>query len=173
VAAVGNAHDAEGSDLGPRGTRPGARDPRVRQRPSPAQHLVFVSDAGPWGAWRSRELMPPGDDGWVVAPSWLPPPAGDRVTPARREAVPWARRRRSGALPPGAGPTVEDAASRALSRARAETRPEVPTAPLRRHAVLRRPDRRYRGLATGGPAPRRWRSAVGCPTPAPPSVLPA
>jgi hypothetical protein len=98
VASSAQAHGAEGTALGPMGTRRCDLAPRVRQRPSQATPLRVVSDAGPCGDWLSRDLMHKGDAGWVVAPARLPNKAGDRVTTDRRDAVPRARRARAGAL---------------------------------------------------------------------------
>jgi hypothetical protein len=63
VAYVAKAHDAEVVFLGTFGTRHGAIDPLIRQRPATAQPLLFVYEAGPWGSWRSRDLTQKGDDG--------------------------------------------------------------------------------------------------------------
>jgi transposase len=60
---------------------------------------------------------------------------------------------------------------RALTRGRAETRSALQAAQLRRQAFWLRPDSRSPGRATWRPAPRRWLSAVVCPTPAPHIVL--
>ncbi len=51
VASVAKNPDAEVSYLGSLGTRHGAIDPRIRQLPSKAPHLVFVDEAGPCGSW--------------------------------------------------------------------------------------------------------------------------
>jgi transposase len=96
VASVAHDHGAEVTDLGTLGTRQGAMDQRIRQRPSKAQHLLFVSEAGPCGSWLSRYLMTKGDDCWVVAPALIPQKPGDRVKTARRDALPLARLARSG-----------------------------------------------------------------------------
>jgi transposase len=96
----------------------------------------------------------------------MPNKAGDRVKTDRRDAVQLARLRRSGDLTPVDVPNVEDAAIRELSRAREDTLRDLKAAQLRRKACLLRHDIRYTGRATGGPAHRRWLSAVGCPTPA-------
>ena len=137
-ADVVTDHDAEVISLGPLGTRPCDRDQLVRTRPSTATPLVFVSAAGPGGSWLSRSLTPNGADGWVVAPAVIPKKAGARVNTGRRDAVPWARLMRSGDLPPVDVPTVDDAAMRDLSRARAETRHALQTATLRLNALRRR-----------------------------------
>jgi transposase len=143
----------------------------VRQRQATAQHLVFIDAAGPCGDWRSRDLTHTGQVGGVVAPSFMPHTAGDRVNTDRRDAVPLARLLRSGDLTPVDVPAGADAASRDLSRAREETLHELKTAKLRLHALLLRPDSRSTGRAPGGPAPLRWLSAVVGPTPAPPIVF--
>src|SRR6185295_6795990 len=104
VASVANDHDAAGLSLGPWGTRPGALAPLLRQRPSQANPLVFVSAAGPWGAWLSRSLTPQDALCGVGAPAFMPHKAGARGPTARRDALPLARRMRSGDRPPGSGP---------------------------------------------------------------------
>jgi transposase len=96
----------------------------------------------------------------------MPTKAGDRVTTDRRDAVPLARLARAGERPAVAVPTVDDDAMRALTRARADARSDCQEAPCRLPAVLLRHDLRYPGRATWNPAPLRWLSAVGCPTPA-------
>ena len=171
MADVVNDHDAAVIDLGTIGTRPCDIDPRVRQRPSTATHLVFVDEAGPCGSWRSRDLTQTGDDGWVVAPALIPQTAGDRVNTARRDAVPWARLRRSGDRTPVDVPHVEDDAMRDLSRARDETRHALKTAQCRLTACLRRHDLRSSGRATGSPTHRHWLSEVVGPTPRAPKRL--
>jgi transposase len=102
----------------------------------------------------------------VVAPSRVPQKAGDRVTTDRRDAMPLARRARSGDLPVVDGPTVEDEAIRDRTRAREETRSALQDAKFRRTAFFRRHDLRCPGRAHGSPAHLRWRSAVVGPTPA-------
>jgi transposase len=57
------------------------------------------------------------------------------------------------------------------SRAREETSSARTDATCRLNAFWRRHEIRYGGRAHGNPAHRRWRSAVVCPTPAPPSVF--
>jgi hypothetical protein len=104
----------------------------------------------------------------VVAPSRLPQTAGDRVNTARRAAVPRARLRRSGDLTPVDGPTVEDAAIRDLSRARAEASGALKAAQCRLNAFRLRHDSRDPGRATWSPAQLRWLSEVVCPPPAQP-----
>jgi transposase len=101
-----------------------------------------------------------------VAPSLIPKKAGDRVQTDRRDAVQLARLARSGALPAGYVPKVEDEAIRDRSRAREETISERTAAKFRLHAFLLRPDIRYVGRATWPPAHLRWRSEVVGPTPA-------
>jgi transposase len=170
VAYGAQEHGAEVPDLGPMGTRQCALEPLGRTRPSPATQLVLVYDAGPCGAWRSRSLRHQGHDCWVGAPSLLPHKAGDRVHTARRDAGQLARLARSGDLTAVSVPTVADEAMRARSRARAETRSALTDAKFRLNACWLRHDLRSTGRATGGPAPRRWLSAVICPPPAPPLV---
>jgi transposase len=117
--------------------------------------------------------MNKGDDGWGVAPSLLPQKPGDRVTTDRRDAVPLARRARSGALPAVDVPKVEDDAMRALSRAREEALSDRNDATCRLKALWLRQDIRDVGRANGGPAHLRWLAEVVCPTPAPPIVFQA
>jgi transposase len=171
VASVAQEHGAEVSDLGPLGTRQGAIDPLVRQRPSKAHHLLFVYAAGPCGDWLSRSRTKTGYDCWVVAPSLIPHKPGDRVKTDRRDAVPLARLARSGDRTAVYGPKVADDALRALTRARAEAISDRPDAPFRLQAFWLRHALRSPGRAHGGPAPLRWRSDVVCPTPTPPSVF--
>ena len=101
VAYVAQDHGADVTYFGSIGTRQSALDPLIRTMPSQAPHLIFLYEAGPCGSWLSRSLQKKDDDGWVVAPSLLPTKAGDRVTTARRDAVPLARLARSGDLPSG------------------------------------------------------------------------
>jgi hypothetical protein len=54
VASVAREHDAEVVSLGPIGTRQCDIDHLVRTPHAKAQHLVFVSEAGPCGSWRYR-----------------------------------------------------------------------------------------------------------------------
>jgi hypothetical protein len=51
VVYVAQAPGADVTSLGTRGTRQGASDQRLRQRPSTATHLLLVSAAGPCGSW--------------------------------------------------------------------------------------------------------------------------
>ena len=171
VAYGAQAPGAEVPDLGTMGPRQGARDHRIRKRPSHAHQLRFVYDAGPWGSWLSRSLSHQGYDCCVVAPSVMPPQPGDRVTTDRRDAVPWASLARSGDLPAGSVPSVADAAMRERTRARAEALRDRQDATWRRNALWLRHDRRDTGRAHGGAAPLRWLSEVVGPTPAPPLVL--
>jgi transposase len=112
-----------------------------------------------------------GYDCWVVAPSLIPQQAGDRVKTGRRDAGQRARLARSGDLTPVDGPTVDDEASRDLTRARDDTLSELKAATLRLNAFGLRHDRRSTGRATWGPAHPRWLSAVVWATPAPPLVF--
>ena len=173
VAYVAKDHDAAVIALGTCGTRQGDIAPLVRQRQSKATQRVFVDAAGPWGAWRARSLTTKADGGGVVAPSLMPTKAGDRVTTDRRDARQLARLRRSGDLPPVYGPAVDEAAMRALRRARAETLRDLQAATGRLKAVVLRHAIRSPGCAPWPPAPLRWRSEGRCPTPAQPLVLQA
>ena len=165
-AYVAKDHAAAVVPLGTFGTRPCDIDKRMRKLQAQATHLVFVYEAGPGGSWRYRSLMQRGSVCWGVAPSWMPPRAGDRVNPDRRDAMPLARRMRSGDLPPVDVPAVDAAARRALRRAREETLRELQAAKGRRKAFWLRPDIRSTGRAHWRPAHLRWRSEVGWPTPA-------
>ena len=173
VAYVATAPDAEVLSLRTFGPRPCDRDTLMRKLPSKAQHLVCVDAAGPGGSWLSRYLTTTDDVCWVVAPSLMPPRAGDRGTPDRRDALHLARLRRSGDLTPVSVPAVDEEASRDLRRAREETRRALKAATLRRKAFLLRHDIRSPGRAHWSRAPLRWLSEVGCPTPAQPIVLQA
>ena len=166
VASVAQDHGAEVMVLGAIGTRQGDLDHLIRQMPSTAKHLIFVSEAGPWGSWLYRYLMKKGYDCWVVAPSLIPKKPGDRVTTDRRDAVQRARLARSGDLTVVSVPKVEEEAIRDLPRARADAISACKDAKFRLQAFLLRHDIRYTGRATWGPAHLRWLSEVGCPTPA-------
>jgi len=87
VADVAKEHAAAVVSLGTFGTRQCAIDTLMRQRPSKAQHLVFVYEAGPCGSWRYRSLTKKDDGCWVVAPSFIPTKAGDRGKTDRRDAM--------------------------------------------------------------------------------------
>ena len=114
VAYVAEAPQAAVIYLGSIGTRQCDLDQVIRKRQSTSQHLVLVSEAGPCGSWRYRDRTTKGHICWVVAPSLIPKQAGDRVQTTRRDAIPLARLRRSGALTPVDGPPVKDDALRAL-----------------------------------------------------------
>jgi transposase len=166
VAYVAQDHGAEVMDLGAIGTRQGALDPLLRQMPSQAPHRIFVYEAGPCGSWLSRERTKQGDDGWVVAPSWIPKKAGDRVNTDRRDAVPLARLARAGDRTAVSVPNVDDEAIRDLSRARDDAIGDLTAAKFRLQALWLRHDLRYTGHATWGPAHLRWLADVVCATPA-------
>jgi transposase len=87
---VANEHGAEVISPGTIGTRHAAIDQLIRNMPSKAPHLVFVYEAGPCGPWLYRYFTPKGHHCWVVAPSWIPIRAGDRVKTDRHEARPLA-----------------------------------------------------------------------------------
>ena len=106
-ASVAQDHGAEGMVLGSLGPRQGDLDHLIRQMPSKAQHLIFVSEAGPWGSWLYRYLMKKGYDCGVVAPSLIPKKPGDRVKTDRRDAIQLARLARSGDLTVVYVPQVE------------------------------------------------------------------
>jgi transposase len=103
----------------------------------------------------------------------MPKKAGERGKTDRRDAGPWARLARSGALTRVSVPKVEEEAMRDLTRARAEALGDLQAAPFRLKAFLLRHDLRSTGGANGGPAPLRGLSAVVWPTPAQPMVLQA
>src|SRR4029434_11202413 len=161
VAYVAQDHGAEVTYLGTVGTRQCDIDHRIRKMPSKAQPLLFVYAAGPCGDWLYRYRSQTGDDCWVVAPSLIPQKPGDRVNTDRRDAVPVARLARAGDLTAVDVPTVEDAAIRALTRAREEASSARTDATLRLKALWRRHDSRSTGQAKWGAGPRRWLSAVG------------
>jgi transposase len=171
VAYVAQDHGAEVVSRGTIGTRQCDIDTLLRQLQSQGQQLVFVSEAGPWGYWLSRSLMKQGSVCWVVAPALIPKKAGDRVKTDRRDARQLARLMRSGDLTPVSVPAVDNAAIRDLSRAREDTLRDLKAAKLRLKAFLLRHDIRYTGRANWSPAHLRWRSEVGCPTPAQQSVF--
>jgi hypothetical protein len=170
---IAHAHGAAVVSLGTVGTRQGALDTlRRHRRPTRTQRVVDAA-AGPCGSWLARALLPHGDVCGVVAPSVRPTQAGDRVTTARRDALPLARLMRSGDLPPGSVPAVDDAAIRARRRAREETLRDLQAATVRRTACVLRPALRAPGRAPWSPAHLRWRREVLCPTPAQPMVVQA
>jgi transposase len=166
VAYVAQEHGAEVTYLGTIGTRQGDIDQLSRKLQSKAQHLVFVYEAGPCGAWLSRDLTKKGPVCGVVAPSLIPKKAGNRVKTNRRDAVQWARLMRSGDLTPVYVPQVDDEAIRDLGRAREDAIADLKAAQFRLKAFLLRQAIRYTGQAPWGPAHLRWRSKVVCPTPA-------
>ena len=172
-ASVAQAPRAAVPSLGAIGTRQCALAPLRRTRPSTAHHVGVVSAAGPWGSWLSRSLTKKDSACGVVAPSRLPNTAGDRVTTARRDAMPLARLARAGERPAVSGPPGEADALRALPRAREETLHELQAAQCRRTACLLRQASRDTGRAPGGPAPLRWLAAVVGPPPVPPMVFQA
>jgi hypothetical protein len=171
VAYVAQAHGAEVLSLGTVGTRQGDSDQLSRHLQSQSPQRVFGYAAGPCGDWLSRSLMNTGDVCGGVAPSLMPPKAGDRGKTDRRDARQRARRRRAGDLTPVYVPAVADEASRDLRRAREETLRDLQAAPWRRKAFVLRHDSRSTGRANWSPAHRRWRSEVLCPTPAQPMVF--
>jgi transposase len=171
VAYVAQDHGAEVISRGTIGTRQCAIDKLSRRRQSKSPHLVFVYAAGPCGSWLYRSLTKKGQVCGGVAPSLIPKKPGDRVKTNRREAITLARLMRSGALTPVYVPKGEDAAMRALGRAREEAIHDLKAAQVRRKAFLLRQDMRSTGRATWGPAHLRWLSAVVCPTPAQQSVF--
>ena len=109
----------------------------------------------------------------MVAPSLIPQKPGDRVKTARRDAWQLARLARSGDLTAVYVPTMADAAIRDLTRAREDALSDRKDAKFRLNACWLRHDIRDVGRANGGPAHLRWRSEVGCPTPAQPIVFQA
>src|SRR5262245_61377073 len=64
VASVAQEQGAAVTALGPMGTRPGDRDPLVRQMPSKATHRMCGSAAGPGGSWLYRYLTTKGYHWW-------------------------------------------------------------------------------------------------------------
>src|SRR5919109_779803 len=164
---VAKDHYAEVIYLGTIGTRQCDIDQLIRKLQSKAKHLVFVYEAGPCGYWLFRYLTKKGYVCWVVAPSLIPKKPGDRVKTDRRDARQLARLMRSGDLTPVYVPAVDDEAIRARSRAREETLRALKAAQVRLTAFVLRHEIRYPGRAHWSPAHLRWRSEVGCPTPAP------
>jgi transposase len=173
VADVAQERAADVIARGPSGTRHADRDTPIRTLPSKANPLVLVYAAGPWGAWLSRSLPKQGHRWWVVAPASMPTKPGDRLPTDRRAAVPRARSRRAGELPPVSVPPLAEDARRHCTRARDDTSRDRQAAPCRPKAFLCRQALRAPGRAPWRPAPRRGRSEVVCPTPAPPSVCQA
>src|SRR5262245_8424874 len=97
----------------------------------------------------------------------MPNKAGDRVKTDRRDAKPLDRVLRSGCLSPGSVPAGAAAASRALRWAREDILRALTAAKMRLTAFFLRHAIRSTGRSHWSPAPRRWRSEVGWPTPAP------
>ena len=162
--------EAEVVSLGTLGTRPCDSDKLIRPLQARGTPLHVVYEAGPCGYWGYRDLRKQKLTYWVVAPSQMPKQAGERGKTERREAAQLARLLRSGDRTPVYGPAVEDEASRALVRGRADTLKDGKAAKARRKAFLLRQDIGYEGRATWGPAPLRWLAKGGCPTPAQPSM---
>jgi transposase len=165
VAYVAQDHGAEVTSLGTIGTRQCDIDQLIRKMQSKATHLIFVYEAGPCGYWLYRYLRKKDYDCWVVAPSLIPKKAGDRVKTDRRDAMPLARRARSGDLTAVDVPKVQDEAIRDLTRAREDAISDLKDTKFRLKAFLLRHDIRYTGRANWGPAHLRWLSEVVCPTP--------
>jgi transposase len=138
VAYTAKDHDAEVISLGTFGTRQCDLDTLMRKLQAKATHLVLVYEAGPCRDGLSRYLTKKDDVCWVVAPSFIPKQAGDRVTTDRRDARPLAWLLRSGDLTPGSGPTVDEEALRDLRRAREDTLRALKAATRRLKACLRR-----------------------------------
>src|SRR6266540_1778063 len=166
VAYIAQEYHAEVVSLGTIGTRQCDIDQLIRQLQSKTSHLVFVYEAGPCGYGLYRYLTTKGHRCWVVAPSFIPKKAGDRVKTDRRDPMQLARLMRSGDLTPVYVPAVDDEAIRDLSRAREDTLRDLKAAKLRLKAFLLRHDIRYTGRANWSPAHLRWLSEVVCPTPA-------
>jgi hypothetical protein len=153
---------AEGVSRGPIGTRQAAREPLRRTMPSTAPPLVLVDAAAPCGSWLSRALPPTGQRCGVGAPARMPPQAADRGNTDRRDAVHLARLLRAGALTRVDVPTVDDAASRTLARAREEASHALKTATLAaRRAGPPGAQPMCGGAPQGAAPPRRTRSSSG------------
>jgi transposase len=157
VAYVAQDQGAEVVFLGTIGARQCDLDNLIRQLHSKANHLVFVCEAGPCGYWLYRYLTKTGHDCWVVAPSFMPKKAGNRVKTDRRDARQLARLMRSGDL----------------THAREDASSDLKPAKFRLNALLLRHDIRYTGRAVWGAAHLLWLSEVVCPTPAPQRVFQA
>jgi transposase len=166
VAYVAQDYGAAVVSLGTIGTRQCDIDKLIRRLQSKSQQLVCVYEAGPCGYWLYRYLKKQGYVCWIVAPSFIPKKAGDRVQTDRRDAMQLARLMRSGDLTPVYVPAVDDEAIRDLSRAREETLRDLKAAKLRLTAFLLRHDIRSTGQANWSPAHLRWLGEVVCPTPA-------
>ena len=134
VAYVAQDSGAAVVSLGTIGTRQCDLDKLIRPPQAKSKQLVCVDEAGPCGSWLYRYLLNKGYLCWVVAPSCMPTKAGDRVKTDRRDAMPLARRMRSGDLTPVSVPAVADEASRDLRRAREDTLWDLKAATLRLQA---------------------------------------
>lgn len=80
--------------------------------------VLFAYEAGPCGYGRYRQMLSPGQDCQVVAPSKIPQRPGDRIKTDRRDAHKLARLLRSGDLTPLWVPDTEQEAIRDLTRTR-------------------------------------------------------
>src|SRR5438128_1495852 len=80
VASVAQEPGAAVPYLGTMGTRHCALAQLLRKMPAQAQHLLFLSEAGPCGSWRSRYLPKKDDDCGGVAPSLRPRRRGSGST---------------------------------------------------------------------------------------------
>jgi hypothetical protein len=171
VAYVAPTPGAAVTSWGTLGPRQGAVAQRLRKRPSTAPPASLSRRLAPaaTGASGSSGKKPRPAGG---APALRPTKAGARGTPARRDTLPLARRARAGALTAVSVLQGQEAARRALTRARAAARRALTDAPGRLKAFGRRPARRAPGRAPWGPAPRRGRSAGGGPAPTPHRVCP-
>ncbi len=152
VASVAQDHGAEVFSLGTIGTRQCDLDQLLRQLHSKAKHLIVGYEAGPCGYGLYRSLTQRGQDWWVVAPSFIPKTAGDRVKTDRRATRQLARLMRAGDLTPVYVPQVDDEAIRELRRAREDSLRDLKAAKDRLQsgkAQVRR-CKRYRQLMARG-----------------------
>jgi transposase len=166
--AVAYAPEERGTEvvsLGAIGPRQCDIDKLIRKLQSKGATLVFVYEAGPCGYWLYRYLTRQGLRCYVVAPSLIPRKPGDRVKTDRRDAVLLARLMRSGDLTAIYVPTVEDEATRDVSRGREDAMRDLKATKYRLKAFLLRQDIRYEGRANWNAAHLRWLSEVVCPTP--------
>jgi len=157
--------------LGHIGTRQGDIDQLLRRLQATSPHLGFGYEAGPCGSWLSRSLPQKAQGCWGVAPSLSPTKPGDRGTTNRQDASKRARLLRAGTLPPVSGPALEEAALRALCRARAEAIRALQTAQCRLTAFLLRHARRAPGRPPGGRPIAEGAARSSVPPPAQQRVL--
>ena len=128
----------------------------ARKLGGPGITLHFVYEAGPCGFGIYRRLRQLGLDCIVVAPSLVPKKSGERVKPARRDAIKLARLHRAGELSAIYVPDERDEAIRDLIRSRADAIAEQRANRYRLKAFLLRHGYKYQGKSSWTPAHLRY-----------------